>query len=173
MKLKTSLSTHTPFHSDAVHPLPGSATLQADGYQQGWSFANGGVGVFDQCHYIWLNIGESAHSYKPLCVYPLPLPSLPSTDDLRLTLGYHRRSRSFALDDQVTTTWSGGSTSPLVANATAGYKATSTFLACEASAASAAGQWTLYLQTGSDVPAGEVCADTQLQLGASTTLPIA
>ncbi|KAG8870650.1 hypothetical protein FRB97_009577 [Tulasnella sp. 331] len=121
----------------------GSAVLSAAGYHQGWSFSNGGVGVFDGCHYLWLNIGESTTSYKPL---------------------------SFAFDDQLSTNWIGGSTSPLTAGTTAGYLATSTFLACQSAVA---GQWALYLQTGPDVPGGQVCTDTQLELGPSTLISIA
>ncbi|KAG8990910.1 hypothetical protein FRB93_002982 [Tulasnella sp. JGI-2019a] len=117
-----------------------SASLQASGYKQGWGFGNGGVAVDDQCHSLWFNIGESVYSYKPL---------------------------SFAFDNQISTNWIGGSTSPLVAGTTAEYTATSTFLACPSAVV---GVWALYLQTGSDLPTGLVCATTQLQLGPSTLI---
>ncbi|KAG8870651.1 hypothetical protein FRB97_009578 [Tulasnella sp. 331] len=137
-----AITTGTAVEGLELSSAGGSAALAATGYHQGWGFSNGGVGVFDGCHYLWLNIGESTASYKPL---------------------------SFALDDQLSTNWSGGSTSPLVAGATTEYQATSTFLACQSAVA---GQWTLYLQTGSDVPSGLECVDTQLELGPSTAIPI-
>lgn len=65
--------------------------------------------------------------------------------------------RTWDFDNQKTTTWSAAQGSIITAEATATYDATSTFLACEES-----GKWHLYLQTGTDVPVGETCAETQL-----------
>ncbi|KAG8947494.1 hypothetical protein FRC04_010675 [Tulasnella sp. 424] len=106
------------------------ATLKTAGFTGGYDFVGGGIGAFDGCHDFWLNIGTSAHSYKPL---------------------------SWAFDDKETTTWVASEGSTISAAATSSYSATSEFLACEES-----GTWYLYLQTGTDVPAGVTCATTEL-----------
>ncbi|KAG9004834.1 hypothetical protein FRB94_002001 [Tulasnella sp. JGI-2019a] len=60
-------------------------------------------------------------------------------------------------DNQVTNTWSAG---PSQLIATTGASATSKFIAC----GSAKGGWFLYLQTGTDLPPGVRCYETQLQV---------
>ncbi|KAG9032153.1 hypothetical protein FRB95_001860 [Tulasnella sp. JGI-2019a] len=60
-------------------------------------------------------------------------------------------------DNQVTNTWSAG---PSQLIATTGASATSKFIAC----GSAKGGWFLYLQTGTDLPSGVRCYETQLQV---------
>ena len=72
-------------------------------------------------------------------------------------------SRTWALDVQVSYNWI---SSPYTGQLGARYTSASgvesitwSFLACQSSAG---GTWTLYLQTGSDTPAGQTCAVTQL-----------
>ncbi|KAG8849143.1 hypothetical protein FRB96_000929 [Tulasnella sp. 330] len=72
---------------------------------------------------------------------------------------------TWAFDDQLTDNWVGGPGQLLTATATADYATTSNFLACKED-----GVWTLYLQTGEDVPPGKTCALTTLQEGASVAL---
>ncbi|KAG9041761.1 hypothetical protein FS837_011770 [Tulasnella sp. UAMH 9824] len=81
----------------------GAVTLAIEGFETLISYSNGGFGEFALCNYYWLNIGTSAHSYKPL---------------------------SWGYDDQETTTWSAGSGQIVTALATSKYSTTSTFLAC-------------------------------------------
>ncbi|KAG8956116.1 hypothetical protein FRC00_005062 [Tulasnella sp. 408] len=81
----------------------GGVTLATEGFETLISYGNGGFGEFALCNYYWLNIGTSAHSYKPL---------------------------SWGYDDQETTNWSAGSGQIVTALATSTYSKTSTFLAC-------------------------------------------
>lgn len=46
--------------------LAGAVTLATEGFETLISYSNGGFGEFALCNYYWLNIGTSAHSYKPL-----------------------------------------------------------------------------------------------------------
>ncbi|KAG8947495.1 hypothetical protein FRC04_010676 [Tulasnella sp. 424] len=80
------------------------ATLKETGFTGGYDFVNGGIGAFDGCHDWWLNIGTSAHSYKPL---------------------------SWAFDDQQTTAWVASEGSTISTAATSSYGAISKFLACK------------------------------------------
>ncbi|KAG9006841.1 hypothetical protein FRB94_000346 [Tulasnella sp. JGI-2019a] len=95
---------------------------------------------FPACSDWWLNIGTSSTSVKPL---------------------------TWNLNDQETTIWSGGPGEIVTTTAAPAQTevpaATSTFLACEEG-----GSWVLYLQTGTDLPAGETCVATQLQEGTSS-----
>ncbi|KAG8971292.1 hypothetical protein FRB90_010548 [Tulasnella sp. 427] len=84
----------------------GAVTLAASGFETLISYSNGGFGEFAFCHYYWLNIGTSTHSYKPL---------------------------SWGYDDEETKTWSAGAGQIVTALGTSTYSATSTFLACNQS----------------------------------------
>ncbi|KAG8947511.1 hypothetical protein FRC04_010692 [Tulasnella sp. 424] len=115
----------------------GAVILATEGFATLVSYSNGGFGEFALCHYYWLNIGNSTHSYKPL-----------SWDT-----------------DQETTNWSAGSGQIITALGTSTYSTTSTFLACNES-----DSWTLYLQTGKEVPSDVTCVETQLQTGTESSI---
>ncbi|KAG8875429.1 hypothetical protein FRB97_005080 [Tulasnella sp. 331] len=89
---------------------PGTAILSAKGYAQGWSYTNGGLGVVDFCHMLWLTIGSSTTSYKPL---------------------------TWSFDVETSNNWVVSSTGILSASATTQYNATSEFLGCLSSSAAA------------------------------------
>ncbi|KAG9006846.1 hypothetical protein FRB94_000351 [Tulasnella sp. JGI-2019a] len=97
-------------------------------------------GGLGECHDWWLNIGTSSNSVLPL------------------TWGY---------DNQITTNWAGGPGEVLTTTAapaqTLVLAPSSTFLACNES-----GSWVLYLQTGTDLPAGKECVATELEEGTSS-----
>ncbi|KAG8947512.1 hypothetical protein FRC04_010693 [Tulasnella sp. 424] len=84
----------------------GAVTLAASGFETLISYNNGGIGEFEFCHYYWLNIGTSTHSYKPL---------------------------SWGYDDEETLNWSAGSGQIVTALGSSTYSTTSTFLACNES----------------------------------------
>ncbi|KAG8947514.1 hypothetical protein FRC04_010695 [Tulasnella sp. 424] len=84
----------------------GAVTLAASGFATMINGNNGGFGEFYFCNYYWLNIGTSAHSYKPL---------------------------SWGYDDEETFNWSFGYNQIVTALATSTYSATSTFVACNES----------------------------------------
>ncbi|KAG9021631.1 hypothetical protein FS837_007121 [Tulasnella sp. UAMH 9824] len=80
--------------------------------------------------------------------------------DFWLNIGTSTKSYkplSWAFDNQVTTNWIAAEGSKVTAAATASYNATSSFLACKE-----ATKWRLYLQTGTDKPAGFNCTTTEL-----------
>ncbi|KIO22896.1 hypothetical protein M407DRAFT_215761 [Tulasnella calospora MUT 4182] len=79
------------------------------------------------------------------------------------TSSHSYKPLSWGYDDQETFTWSAGAGQIVTALATSTYATTSTFLACNES-----GEWALYLQTGTDVPSGVTCVETQLQVGTTT-----
>jgi len=64
---------------------------------------------------------------------------------------------TWGYDDEITTSWTGGPAQIL------SVKNRTSFLACPYSDS----VWTLYLQTGSDVPKGAGCVATELQEGTS------
>ncbi|KAG9019338.1 hypothetical protein FRB90_003744 [Tulasnella sp. 427] len=85
--------------------------------------------------------------------------------DFWLNIGASSKSYkplSWAFDNQITTNWVAAPGSKVTANATSTYAATSKFLACKES-----GKWRLYLQTGTDKPAGETCTTTELTVKSS------
>ncbi|KAG8925386.1 hypothetical protein FRC00_004028 [Tulasnella sp. 408] len=85
--------------------------------------------------------------------------------DFWLNIGKSNKSYkplSWAFDKQVTKNWKAAEGSKITAAATASYKATSKFLACKAK-----GTWKLYLQTGTDKPAGAECTTTELFINKS------
>lgn len=59
----------------------------------------------------------------------------------------------------ITNYWGPDMGSPITTTSTSPFGVDSTFLACQEG-----GEWVLYLQTGTDVPPGETCATTQLQV---------
>ncbi|KAG8937848.1 hypothetical protein FRC00_013454, partial [Tulasnella sp. 408] len=73
------------------------------------------------------------------------------------TSAYSYKPLTWAYDDKKTTNWIASAGSTISTAATSSYGATSKFLACEES-----GKWTLYLQTGTDVPSGLACTTTEL-----------
>lgn len=79
------------------------------------------------------------------------------------TSSHSYKPLSWGFNDQETSNWSAGTGQIVTALGTSTYSTTSTFLACNES-----GGWALYLQTGTDVPSGVTCVDTQLQVGTST-----
>ncbi|KAG8992287.1 hypothetical protein FRB94_011727 [Tulasnella sp. JGI-2019a] len=138
----TAITPGTAVTGLGLTQTSGAATLTNNGFHGGWDWVNGGLGAFDGCHDWWLNIGTSSHSYKPL---------------------------TWAFDDQITTNWAGGPGEIMTTTATVGQTLqlapSSEFLACKES-----GSWILYLQTGTDVPAGVECVTTQLEEGTSTAI---
>ncbi|KAG8984239.1 hypothetical protein FRB95_006137 [Tulasnella sp. JGI-2019a] len=136
----TAITTDTRIAGLQLTQTTGAATLTSSGFHGGWDWVNGGLGAFDACSDWWLNIGTSSTSVKPL---------------------------TWNLNDQETTIWSGGPGEIVTTTAAPAQTevpaATSTFLACEEG-----GSWVLYLQTGTDLPAGETCVATQLQEGTSS-----
>ncbi|KAG8947526.1 hypothetical protein FRC04_010707 [Tulasnella sp. 424] len=82
----------------------GQATLTSSGYGTAISYANGGLGFFDNCHEWWLNIGTSTYSWKPL---------------------------SFGFDHEASFNWIVSSGNILTASGTTSYPTTSWFLACQ------------------------------------------
>ncbi|KAG8947515.1 hypothetical protein FRC04_010696 [Tulasnella sp. 424] len=85
----------------------GAVTLAASGFKTLINYTNGGFGEFSFCNYYWLNIGTSAHSYKPL---------------------------SWGYNDQETFNWSAGPGQIVTALGTSTYSTTRKFLACNESA---------------------------------------
>ncbi|KAG8937850.1 hypothetical protein FRC00_013456 [Tulasnella sp. 408] len=73
------------------------------------------------------------------------------------TSAYSYKPLTWAFDNQLTTYWVASEGSTISTAATSPYGAISKFLACKTS-----GKWTLYLQTGTDVPAGLTCTTTEL-----------
>ncbi|KAG8981846.1 hypothetical protein FRB95_008325 [Tulasnella sp. JGI-2019a] len=136
----TATSTDSRISGLQLTQTTGAATLTSSGFHGGWDWVNGGLGAFDQCHDWWLNIGTSSNSVLPL------------------TWGY---------DNQITTNWAGGPGEVLTTTAapaqTLVLAPSSTFLACNES-----GSWVLYLQTGTDLPAGKECVATELEEGTSS-----
>ncbi|KAG9006842.1 hypothetical protein FRB94_000347 [Tulasnella sp. JGI-2019a] len=118
----------------------GVPTLAATGFNGTWVFNDGTFGAsYNECTAWWLNIGTSDTSVKPL------------------TWNYNV---------QDTTNWAGGLgevlTTTVVVQQTESPAASSNFLACNES-----GSWVLYLQDGTDVPAGKTCIATQLLEGSA------
>ncbi|KAG9029250.1 hypothetical protein FRB95_005524 [Tulasnella sp. JGI-2019a] len=121
---------------DAVPYTTAKVTLSSSGFHGGWDYVSGGLGAFVGCHDWWLNIGTSLTSFKPL---------------------------TWNFDVKNTTIWSGGPGQNLTTTAPVSQLAvpapTDTFIACDEG-----GLWVLYLQQGTDFPAGD-CVETQLQEG--------
>ncbi|KAG9002311.1 hypothetical protein FRB93_011737 [Tulasnella sp. JGI-2019a] len=137
----TAITPGTAVTGLGLTQTSGAATLTEGGFHGGWSYAGGGLGAFDGCHYWWLNIEASSTSIKPL---------------------------TWAFDVRNTTTWSGGPgeilTTVDVAPQAFVPARTSTFIACKES-----GTWVLYVQQGVDVPEGD-CVSTQLEEGTSDVI---
>lgn len=81
------------------------------------------------------------------------------------TSSHSYKPLTWAFDDQETTSWVASAGSTISTAATSPYGAVSQFLACEQS-----GKWTLYLQTGTDVPSGLTCTTTELFASTSSGL---
>ncbi|KAG8918073.1 hypothetical protein FRC01_002055 [Tulasnella sp. 417] len=104
----------------------GRATLTTSGYYSLWDFSNGGVAVKPDCGapIPWLNIDTVATEYRPV---------------------YWNKT-------QITTNWSAGYESDLVAKGTNEYNTTSTFIACKAISVAKSTPWYLFLLTPTTVP---------------------
>ncbi|KIO31406.1 hypothetical protein M407DRAFT_133352 [Tulasnella calospora MUT 4182] len=104
----------------------GRATLTDSGYYSLWDFSNGGVAVKPDCGppVIWLNIDPVVTEYRPV---------------------YWNKT-------QITTNWSTGYGSDLVAKETKEYNTTSTFIACKRISVAKTAPWYLFLLTPTTVP---------------------
>ncbi|KAG8918071.1 hypothetical protein FRC01_002053 [Tulasnella sp. 417] len=110
----------------AAYGEGGRAILTTNGYYSLWDFSNGGVALQPDCKppYLWLNIDTVATEYRPV----------------------------FWNKTQITTNWSSGYGSDIVAKGTKLYNTTSTFIACKAISAVKSTPWYLFLLTPTTVP---------------------